>query len=88
MADVRTDSVEAVKRVLGETLQLGPRAQRFDADTRLLGALPELDSMAVVSILTAMEEAFDITVADDEVSAETFETVGSLARYVERKRAG
>ncbi len=81
-------TLEEVKQVLGDTLQLGARTARLEADTPLLGALPELDSMAVVTVLTAMEEAFGITVEDDEVSAETFETVGSLARYVERKRAG
>lgn len=76
-----------VKGLLRETLQLGDRAAGFDRDTRLLGSLPELDSMAVVTVITALEERFGITVDDDDISAETFETVGSLVRYVEERLA-
>src|ERR671918_565781 len=53
-----------------------------------LGAVPELDSIAVVNVITALEERFDITVADDEIGAATFETLGSLTRFVEEKLAG
>jgi acyl carrier protein len=74
-----------VKRILGDALQLGARANAFDASTRLLGSLPELDSMAVVTVITAIEEHFGVIVHDDEISAETFETVGSLAAFVETK---
>ena len=81
-------TIDTVKQVLGDTLQLGARAQRLTPETALLGSMPELDSMAVVTVLTALEETFGIYVADDEVSAETFETVGSLSRFVERKLAG
>ena len=55
------------------------------ADTALLGNLPELDSMAVVSIITALEEHYGFAVADDEISADTFSTLGSLAEFVEGK---
>ena len=79
--------IEDVKAVLREVLQLGDRARHLDADTALLGGLPELDSMAVVAVIAGLEERFDITVADDEISAGTFETVGSLCNFIERKRA-
>lgn len=76
---------EAVKNLLAQSLQLGPRAERLNADSPLLGAIPELDSMAVVMILTAMEEYFGFTVDDDEISADTFETLGTLTAFVEQK---
>jgi acyl carrier protein len=57
------------------------------AATPLLGAIPELDSMAVVSLITALEEQFGIAVDDDEIGAATFETLGSLAAFVEQKLA-
>jgi acyl carrier protein len=44
--------------------------------------------MAVVSLITALEERFDITVEDDEIGAAAFETLGSLAAFVEQKLAG
>ncbi|ALS99142.1 acyl carrier protein [Lacimicrobium alkaliphilum] len=73
-----------VKDILVEVLQM-PADTEFDADTPLLGAIPEFDSMAVVSVLTAVEENLGIAVDDDEISAETFETFGSLCSFVEEK---
>lgn len=80
--------IEDVKRIVGSTLQLGPRVASMQDSTPLLGAIPELDSMAVVSLITALEEQFGITVDDDEIGAATFETLGSLTRFVEGKLAG
>lgn len=80
-------AVEEVKQILANVLQLGDRAQRFDASTPLLGSLPELDSMAVVSVITGIEEHFGVAIHDDEISANTFETVGTLAEFIERKLA-
>jgi len=57
------------------------------ADTPLLGAVPELDSMAVVAILTMIEERFGLIVEDDEVDGSVFASVGSLSHFVESKLA-
>lgn len=77
--------LEDIKQILGEVLELGERAARLERDSGLLGSIPEFDSMAVVSLITAVEEHFDILVEDDEISAETFETVGTLSDFVEAK---
>jgi acyl carrier protein len=74
-----------VKKILAQTLQLGPRADALTPDSPLLGAIPELDSMAVVNILTALEEFFGFSAEDDEISADTFATLDSLSRFVESK---
>lgn len=74
-----------LKSILGEILGLGERAARMDGRTQLLGSLPELDSMAVVSVITTIEERFGIVIGDDEISAETFGTFGSLREFVEAK---
>jgi len=76
---------QEVRKILALALQLGPRADRLNADSPLLGAIPELDSMAVVMILTAMEEHFGFSVDDDEISADTFATLGTLTAFVEQK---
>lgn len=81
------DVQQSVLRVLGSVLNLGERTTRFTPDSPLLGAVPELDSMAVVSLLTALEEKFDFQVDDDEVDGQTFATVGSLVAFVESKLA-
>jgi acyl carrier protein len=79
--------IDDVKSVVGNALQLGARTRGFDASTPLLGAIPELDSMAVVQLIAALEERFGITVDDDEIGAATFATLGTLSRFVEEKLA-
>ena len=77
--------LEDVVRILKDVLRLGPGAEGMEASTALLGAIPEMDSMAVVSVVTALEEHFDLAFADDEITGESFETVGSLVALVESK---
>jgi acyl carrier protein len=77
--------VEKVREVLRSTLQLGPKADSLDSSTPLLGNLPELDSMAVATLVAALEERFDIYIEDDEISAETFESFGSLCQFIDEK---
>lgn len=73
---------EDVLRILDEVLSLNGRAHSFSRETHLLGAIPELDSMAVVSLLTALEEQLGLSVSDDEIDGEVFATVGSLSDFV------
>jgi acyl carrier protein len=76
------DTQLEVLKLLDEVLNLQGRAMSFSRNTLLLGAVPELDSMAVVTLITTMEDRFGISVEDDEISGETFESVGSLADFV------
>ena len=80
-------AIDGVRRVLQEVLQLGERVRSFDPATPLIGSIPEFDSMAVVAVITGLEEQFDIEVDDDDISADIFETLGSLTRFVEAKLA-
>jgi acyl carrier protein len=78
-------TIDKLKRILADTLQLGARADALTAQDRLLGTIPEFDSMAVVAVVTMIEEEFGITLEDDDLSAEVFETLGSLERLVSGK---
>lgn len=75
-------------KIIDDVLSLKGRAFGFSADTALLGALPELDSMAVVGVLTEIEERFGLSIADDEIDGRVFATVGSLAAFIEAKLRG
>lgn len=79
--------LEEVKTILADVLSLGDAKNSLTEHSALLGSIPELDSMAVVNLITALEEHFGITVDDDEISATTFETLGSLTAFVEQKLA-
>ena len=82
-----TETLDAVRNVLIETLELTQQPTELSRDTPLFGALPELDSFGVVQLVTELEERFDITIDDDEFGADLFETVGSLTDFVDSKLA-
>ena len=77
--------IEQVRLILSDALGLGPL--RLDEHAPLLGAVPELDSMAVAGVITALEQHFGIEVGDDEISARHFATLGSLCAFVRGKLA-
>ena len=81
------DILSSVTHIVCDVLQISDRASTMDASTPLLGSIPEFDSMAVVSVITALEEAFGIFVEDDEINADTFESIGTLTDFIEAKLA-
>ena len=81
------DIKNEVLSILDEVLSLKGRAAGFTLETSLLGALPELDSMAVVALITTLEERFGFTVDDDEIDGAVFASVGTLVDFVHDKLA-
>jgi acyl carrier protein len=81
--DVQQEVIGVLRRVL----DLGPRKVEWSSQTALLGSVPELDSMAVATLITSLEEHFGFVVADDEIDGSTFATVGTLVDFVVAKRA-
>lgn len=77
-----------VLAVLDDVLSLKGRARAFNDSTPLLGGVPELDSMAVASVLASLEDRFGFVVDDDEIDGATFATVGSLVGFVQGKLGG
>jgi acyl carrier protein len=86
--ELQLNTEKEVLSLLDEILSLNGRSAEFSTNTPLLGAIPELDSMAVVALITGMEERFGFSVDDDEIEGSTFATVGSLVEFVEGKLAG
>lgn len=74
-----------VLAILKEVLSLDGRASSMNRNSRLLGAIPELDSMSVAAVITTLEERFGFTIDDDELDASSFETVGALIDFVSNK---
>ncbi|MFP4155071.1 MAG: acyl carrier protein [Halothiobacillaceae bacterium] len=85
LSDDRADTLAAVREVLIETLSLGPQGRQLTEDSPLFGSVPELDSMGVVLVLTALEDRFDVQFPDDEIDASWFATLGSLVEAVEAR---
>lgn len=76
-----------VLAIIDEVLSLKGRAQAFGRETPLLGALPELDSMAVVALIATLEERFGFVIDDDEIDGSVFASVGTLVDFVQGKLA-
>jgi acyl carrier protein len=76
---------ENVKDVVVATLGIEDRADDLVPESRLLGSLPELDSIAVVELLLALQDRFGIEIEDDEVVGELFETLGQLTAFIDAK---
>lgn len=76
---------QEVLRLLREVLEPSSPGALTGGDSLLLGAVPELDSTSVVTVITAIEERFDIEVSAEEVEASIFATAGSLADFVSHK---
>lgn len=83
--DLNTE--KEVLSLLDEILSLKGRSAEFSKTTPLLGAIPELDSMAVVALITGLEDRFGFSVDDDEIEGSTFATLGSLIEFVDGKLA-
>ena len=79
-----TLDVAGIKEAVVETLGIEDRAAAIDASTPL-STIPEHDSLALVELMVELEDRFGIGFDDDDVTAEVFETIGSLAAFVGAK---
>ncbi len=74
-----------IKKIIKHTLILSDQYDAMTVDTYLLGNIPELDSVSIVSIILALEKEFSISIHDDEISAATFKTLGTLVQFIQKK---
>lgn len=83
--DTSLVTLETVKSIIVRTLGIEDRAETLSASTQLFGGIPELDSFAVVELAASLEEQFGFQIDGSEFNGDIFETVGSLAQFVEKK---
>ena len=82
MQEVKFDEI---RELIGDVIGDQALVQQLTEQSALLGAIPELDSMAVVNLLAGLEQHYGFFVDDDEVDVEIFETIGSLRRFAQSK---
>lgn len=46
-----------------------------------------LDSLGILEVVAFVEREFEIVVADEDLEPESFESISSIARFVERKQS-
>ncbi len=76
---------ERVKILLEDVLHLNGRTAAWNAQTPLLGGLAQLDSLAVVEVISAIEKNFNFHIEDDEINADMLATLQSLTQFIEQK---
>jgi len=54
----------------------------------LFGEDGVLDSVGTIKLIMSVEEEFDITVEEKEISPKNFKTIASMARFIESKLVG
>lgn len=84
--NVSQNTVDRVKVVIVKTLGIQDRADRLEESTELFGSMPELDSMSVVALAVNLEREFDFEIDDEDFRGEVFETIGTLAEFVEQQK--
>jgi acyl carrier protein len=84
--DKTASTLDEVKALVAETLGIEDRLDSLDASTGLLGRLPELDSMAVVMVAAEIENRFGFEIDNSDFTAEVFESLGTLAAFVDANR--
>lgn len=73
--------------LVATVLELSPqRRAQLTPDSPLLGALPELDSMAVLDLLHAIEAQYGVTIEDEAVTSDRFASAKALADWVRELR--
>jgi acyl carrier protein len=85
--ETTVSTLDEVKSLIGTTLGIADRLDSMDESTRLLGSIPELDSLAVAELLTAIEARFNFEMDYADLTTDMFETVGTLVAYVKKKSA-
>lgn len=82
--DTNIQTFDEVRSVVAKAIGIVDREESLLPESPLSG-LPEFDSMAVLDVMLALEEHFGITIEDEEVTGDMFETLGSLAAFIETK---
>jgi acyl carrier protein len=81
-----TSTFDEVRALVAETLGITDRLDSLDASTRLVGSLPELDSLGVAELVAEIEDKFGFEVDFSDVTIDMFETLGTLAAFVDANR--
>lgn len=79
--DIQTQLTELLSNILSRP------ATDFNADTRLLGEMPDFDSMALMLLLTEVSQSFSLDVQDAGFDSETFYSVATLSDFIKKAKA-
>ena len=77
-----TEIEQGIRNYLTEEFLFG-RSETLNEDTPLLGNL--IDSQGVITLVSFIQQHFNIEIADDEVTTENLATLKTVVSLVEKK---
>jgi acyl carrier protein len=80
--EATVSTFDEVRTLVAEVLGITDRLSSLTEATALLGSMPELDSMAVAELIASIEEKFGFEVDEADLTADVFDTIGSLSDFV------
>ena len=79
--------VSRLVSLLRRTVEVVTMPSQVDRSTGLLGEGIGLDSVEILKLVCAIEEEFDLTIDESQLTAARFKTVGSLATFIHERSA-
>jgi acyl carrier protein len=84
---MNSDVMQRIRTYIDDNfLYMRPDAVLGDHDSLLGTGI--IDSMGVMELIVFVESEFGLSVADAEVTKDNFDSVATIARFVESKSAG
>ena len=77
---------ESVRRFVVENFIFGDGSGLEEGTSFLDSGI--IDSTGILELVTYLEEAFEVTVEDDEIVPENLGSIANIASYLKRKRNG
>lgn len=79
-------TIERLQTIIAERLDVNITREEIGPDSNLLEDGLGLDSIAIVELITLIEEDFGFEFNEDGLDMEAFHTVRTLAAYIESQR--
>jgi acyl carrier protein len=83
-ADTRAAILDRLRALLAERLGFAGNGA-VDESTGLLGQGIGLDSVEVLQLVSAIEEAWSLTIEDEDLKREHFATLGTVVSFVQER---
>lgn len=81
------NTIEQLKALVAGKLDVNLKHEEIRADAPLLDEGLGLDSLAIVELITLIEEKFGFEFGEDDLNMEAFANLRSLAKVVDDRRA-
>ena len=79
--------IEQLKQIIANDLDINADPATLRDDVTLLEGGIGLDSIAVMELISILEQTFEFEFSDDELNMEPFQTLTTLSQFVAKKIA-